>query len=207
MKRERQYGFTLIELLIVIAIIGILAAIAVPNFLNAQLRAKVSRVYSDHRGFATAMESYNIDHNNFPYGIPCSYIQYQWVLTTPVSYIADITLPDPFGQPPSKFALNCPDWKGTYHYVNYGGYWGLAVYGNWAGRPKAYTIMSYGPDKHQNGAEHFIRCWDNVSLCAPDTNPQGNPWNLIYSSSNGLVSGGDIARTGGGAHAPLVIGG
>src|SRR5437773_12166494 len=64
-SRERN-AFTLIELLIVVAIIAILAAIAVPNFLEAQTRAKVSRVKSDLRSYATAVESYTVDNNKVP---------------------------------------------------------------------------------------------------------------------------------------------
>lgn len=59
-------AFTLIELLIVVAIIAILAAIAVPNFLEAQTRAKVSRFKADIRSAATAIEAYAVDHNKYP---------------------------------------------------------------------------------------------------------------------------------------------
>lgn len=64
MKKLR--GFTLIELLIVVAIIAILAAIAVPNFLEAQTRSKVSRAASDMRTLATALEAYFVDNNLYP---------------------------------------------------------------------------------------------------------------------------------------------
>src|SRR6478609_11262839 len=60
-------GFTLIELLIVVAIIAILAAIAVPNFLEAQTRAKISRAKADMRTTVTALESYVVDWNNYLY--------------------------------------------------------------------------------------------------------------------------------------------
>src|SRR5210317_2224960 len=63
---KRIKAFTLIELLIVVAIIAILAAIAVPNFLEAQIRSKVSRVKSDQRSLATAIESYYVDNNSYP---------------------------------------------------------------------------------------------------------------------------------------------
>jgi prepilin-type N-terminal cleavage/methylation domain-containing protein len=96
-------GFTLIELLIVVAIIAILAAIAVPNFLEAQVRSKVSRAKADMRSVATGLEAYFVDNNRYPppveFGLP-----YVWgetnmppymmktssYLTTPLSYLTSL---------------------------------------------------------------------------------------------------------------------
>ena len=63
---KSQKGFTLIELLIVVAIIGIIAAIAIPNLLNAIQRGKQKRTMGDIRTIATAVESYSIDNNQYP---------------------------------------------------------------------------------------------------------------------------------------------
>ena len=62
----RQKGFTLIELLIVVAIIGIIAAIAIPNLLNAIDRGKQKRTMADLRSIATATEAYAVDVNTYP---------------------------------------------------------------------------------------------------------------------------------------------
>lgn len=65
-QMRKEKGFTLIELLIVVAIIGIIAAIAIPNLLNAIDRGKQKRTMADMRSVGTAIESYAVDNNYYP---------------------------------------------------------------------------------------------------------------------------------------------
>ena len=96
-------AFTLIELLIVIAIVLILIAIALPNFLEAQIRAKVTKAKGEIRTVATALESYQIDWREYPWAAeypdldvpafpPAEPIELHLptVLTSPVAYMAEL---------------------------------------------------------------------------------------------------------------------
>jgi type IV pilus assembly protein PilA len=65
MKQENEEGFTLIELLVVIIIIGILAAIAIPVFLNQRQKGYDAGVKADLRNMATAEETYLTDYGNY----------------------------------------------------------------------------------------------------------------------------------------------
>lgn len=63
---RRQVGFTLIELLIVVAIIGILAAIAIPNLLDAIERSRQKRTTGEIRTMCSAMQTFTVDYGGYP---------------------------------------------------------------------------------------------------------------------------------------------
>lgn len=102
-------AFTLVELLIVVAILALLAAIAVPNFLEAQVRSKVTRAKTDMRALEVGIETYSIDHNRPPIGWEegTRAVSPPWTvndndpnlcwnrLTTPVAYVGSVPA-DPF---------------------------------------------------------------------------------------------------------------
>ena len=93
MRRNSQRGFTLIELLIVVAIIGIIAAIAIPNLLNAIDRGRQKRTMADMRSIGTACEEYSIDYNFYPIqttqggvtGTFSSVVEPAYIKTTPAN--------------------------------------------------------------------------------------------------------------------------
>ncbi len=175
-------AFTLIELLIVVAIIGILAAIAVPNFLNAQTRAKVSRVHADLRALGNSIEMYRIDNNTYPGGDGFWNGTKWWqkhtyrfhVLTTPVSYMGAIPI-DPFQtNTPQRINPSLSDiWDGGYVYDDESRTGQtLSVYGE----SFKYTVRSPGP--------------------ALDWSLAHASYVNYYAASNGLHSSGVIAWLG-----------
>ena len=119
MKLRKQTGFTLIELLIVVAIIGIIAAIAIPNLLNAIDRGKQKRSMADIRSLGTSVESYAVDNNFYPIATSMAAVSGTGMVIEPI-YI--------------KLAPTTDGWSGLYYY-------GSDASGS------DYTIMTYGKDK------------------------------------------------------------
>jgi len=112
-KVVEKSSFTLIELLIVVAIIGILAAIAVPNFMNARLRAVIARVYSEEKTVNDAYMMYRLDRGSWPPHIDGSPAQHHFV-TTPIAYLTS-SLKDPFQQIGVTDSASIGWYQGQYH--------------------------------------------------------------------------------------------
>jgi len=178
-------GFTLIELLIVVAIIGILAAIAVPNFLNAQTRATLARCYADLKALYNAMEMYRLDHNSYVpdydsgavpgvSGITMNEFLTYSKLTTPVAYMNSIPL-DPY----FLTSVTRPQHLKAYPYFQYAGPHSGVESPRVAWHPSGtiYTMTSLGPDKTDQQAWSY---------------PHDQAYKVCFNATNGLVSLGDI---------------
>jgi type II secretion system protein G len=204
-------AFTLIELLIVVAIIAILAAIAVPNFLEAQVRSKVSRARSDLRTVATALEAYAVDHGRYPpndgvYNVLPAQI------STPVAYLTAAYLVDPFSDKEKIYRSDVPDpdLARFYTYDQIVRFGSMAELDQWveAGNPRPSMLGADCPDRNLGALERYGP-W-RLSSNGPDrrfstgdrsTNPfNPNPLVLLgcdvpYDPTNGTMSTGNIVRT------------
>lgn len=205
---KRLKGFTLIELLIVVAIIAILAAIAVPNFLEAQTRSKISVARADMRTIATALESYKIDYNHYPPSRFNPLARRLFPLTTPIAYIGSIPF-DPFNpgtDNTQRVGGTVVDGNAVYTFGSverfpeveaeefpYFPQEDLRIYAdqiNYPSEALAWVLFSYGPQ--QNPLDH------------PDYTPSTSPYgvetfgylHVAYDATNGTMSPGVVVRVG-----------
>lgn len=208
--KVHRLGFTLIELLIVVAIIGILAAIAIPNFLEAQTRAKVASQNSNLRSITIALEEYQVDNSQYPPwfmlfdpfpGEPAN-ARFPYVyITTPIPYLSsNESLVDQF------HSSDHPKFRTRYQWHRMAGMPGTSCLtypptgcsaDSFVGRSQTFT--SCGPFKG-------IATWGN-SYGLWGTGPTGRSLgagicashplaDVPYDPSNGTVSNGHIYRFG-----------
>ncbi len=193
----KKKGFTLIELLIVVAIIAILAAIAVPNFIEAQTRSKVSRSKADMRTLTTAIEAYATEYNSYPPdGSKSGDGDCFWYVpnrvTTPIAFITSAKLVDPFRtvedfdpsiDSPDGLNYTVDDYR-RYRYRNfeytYGSYPGRVaiyedIYGKW-------ELIGNGPDSN---AGPFV--YPNIGGFTMELD-------VPYDATNGTTSRGNLIR-------------
>ena len=195
-------AFTLIELLIVVAIIAILAAIAVPNFLEAQVRSKIARAKSDLRTLALGIESYRIDENKYPIcpfypdGNPRKAIvnahkwpwEYgQWfILSTPIAYVSAPPHDALYKQNSEQWGI----WQDYYRVWNLSTHakpgvapaspWGSPDTVRYARNGGSILMASVGPDRVEDVSDGTA----GGSI--------GFAGLILYDPSNGTVSWGDI---------------
>ncbi|HQQ00834.1 MAG TPA: prepilin-type N-terminal cleavage/methylation domain-containing protein [bacterium] len=186
-----RFAFTLIELLIVVAIIGILAAIAVPNFLNAQIRAKISRTKADMKMIQSALECYRLDHGSYMGrgilgdGIDTRGDMYRQI-STPIAYLNSFPF-DPFES--SEYYQGPSIGEGYLWMTKEIDYipfdrTGRVPFAAANRPPTDWILVSLGPDLKQN--YEYLKVIPLVYL--------GNPGEL-YSCSNGILSSGDLVHT------------
>lgn len=216
---KRMHGFTLIELLIVIAIILILIAIALPNFLEAQARAKVAKTAGEARSLGIAVESFRIDRgmllvdiwdDDSPSGLLRLISEFGTIgnsnkstrlasdvlapLTTPVAYIKEIPQ-DPFLHDPRRVAT-AETWEGQTDTYTYFDRESKIEDVNWL---DDHNLIAFHPgaSPYTLGVKRLSEDEFGIMGAGPDgkvlqAQNALNPRGMSYSPTNGTKSNGQI---------------
>ena len=210
---KRHSAFTLLELLVVVAIITVLAAIAVPNALEAKTRSNVALAKSNGRTVTNAISTYRVDWGAYPPGravIPSDPLgllatSQLTLLTTPTAYVSAPAFVDPFGHSQgrfiSTFRSSTPSEKTDFPiptlgnpqrssvYISYP--WFASLTGNPLIAVEGSAVISIGPDQSDSFGAFYP--FDAKAL------PRlagffgvNTPVDSLYDPTNGTLSGGDI---------------
>ena len=193
---NKKNGFTLIELLIVVAILAILAAIGIYNYMGVQTKAKVACAKSEMRTIATALEAYYNDNNAYPRWVEVAQqipllSQRLNPLTTPVSSLTNIPSPEIF-QPEYTFQED-----GAIAYIG-------KVYDSYSYMDAQSSVDVYGESDENIGSSLYGRMC-RLASSGPDRIQNHGRTDFcgcsgieygFYDPSNGIVSNGDIVRLG-----------
>jgi len=214
-------AFTIIELLVVVSVIAILAAIALPNFLEAQTRAKVARAKADMGAMGTALEMYVVDWNKYPHCnnniisarrpnnagvVEADELPILERVSSPIAYVSNSFFADPFRPKIRTQDHDAANPQGTPHAIENTNV-GIA------GGYNVHWLIKYGsldpaPDQESGFANRPYEVPHAWILCSggPDGNypamgtmmrasqPTSVPLAQIYDPTNGTNSYGDVYR-------------
>ncbi len=114
-RLRAERGFTLIELLIVVAVMGILTAILIPNFMRSRSQAQISASKANVKHLATALEVYYTDKQSYPTDTTLGVlVAGNYARAIPPDPCSSGTYTyTPTGSPPTSYTLQTPSWATT----------------------------------------------------------------------------------------------
>jgi len=209
-------GYVLMEVLIVVAIIGIIAGIAVPNIMSANIKSKVKGIKTDMGGIAIALENYKADYGTYPIqpesdGYDPDEIGKENEIfgDSEVVGLGKLIFPFDGSEPTYLNRLSgdvfnhdgIEEWatfegerRHNRHYCYFtgkpDGSGGRANTESEDTKADYWALVSWGPDKDSD-ITSYTEAWNAVDINAP-----GYPNGKAYDSDNGIISDGDIVIIG-----------